>query len=109
MTAEVEPRSIPALPTELDGTPVEWSPWERAPLLTHVDPECEQCAHPGPSVLALGYAVGLKRRVLRYMAHRCPACDVMRIYKHSPNPTPPPFKTIELVEFRPPRTTGGDR
>jgi len=69
-------RTIPALPTDDGGTPIEWGPWEQAPTpVSHIPVDCDQCAHPGPPLLALGRAGG----VIRYQAVRCPACQQMRV------------------------------
>ena len=121
MTAAQPLRSIPALPDEIDGVPVvRWTPWAAAPLLSHIDPGCDTCADPGPSCMARGYAHATHRgkRVERYRwhAHRCPACDEMRIYESRPTGTgftrrvqvlygPPRTHTASLIPVEAPATT----
>lgn len=101
-------RSIPALPDEINGTPVvRWSTWKAVPLISHIDPACETCADPGPGCIAWGYAratyrgKGMERR--RWTAHRCPACDEMRVYERRTDPG-----TLRLIStqvlYGPPRT-----
>lgn len=83
-------RSIPALPGQINETPVaHWSPWSTVPIMSHIDPSCDMCADPGPSLIAAGYASqtrrGKKMQVRQWDAHRCPACDEMRIYETRPD------------------------
>lgn len=100
-------RSIPTLPGQIDGTPVaEWSPWRTVPIMSHIDPSCSTCADPGPSLIAAGYITqtrkGRKVKLRRWDAHRCPACDEMRIYGNRPDG----MGRSERVEvlYAPPRT-----
>lgn len=75
---------IPALPTEHDGEAIEWRPWEQAPVILCARAGdlngCPSCDHPGPQMLAFGVA-GPGRPVIRFNAHRCPACQEMRVYE----------------------------
>jgi len=100
-------RSIPALPGQIDGTPVDrWDQWRTVPILSHLDPSCANCADPGPSCIAMGYAKqtvrGRQVQLRRWDAHRCPACDEMRIYENRPGR----MGRSERVEvlYAPPRT-----
>lgn len=77
-------RPIPALPTEHDGEPITWRPWEPAPFILCSKAGdlngCTQCDHPGPSLLALGLA-GPGKPLIRYNATRCPGCQEMHVYE----------------------------
>lgn len=104
-------RSIPALPSEIGGTPVaRWTPWKAAPILSHIDPSCPTCADPGPSSMARGYAHAIRRgertELYRWHAHRCPACDEMRIYES--RPTGAGLTKYVEVLYGPPRTHQAD-
>jgi hypothetical protein len=74
---------IPALPTERDGEPIEWRPWEPAPVILcarNADMNgCDKCDHPGPQMLAVGLAGN--PQLIRFNAHRCPSCQEMRVYQ----------------------------
>ncbi|WP_043641370.1 hypothetical protein [Nonomuraea candida] len=52
----VQQRFVPALPRFDGATSITWRRWEAAPLMTHIDPACEQCDHPGPQQMAFGLA-----------------------------------------------------
>ncbi|WP_449060574.1 hypothetical protein [Planomonospora algeriensis] len=93
-------RTVPALPSEHDGTPITWRPWTPAPLLSHVDAACPQCAHPGPSLLTFGLA-GEKQKI-RFQANRCPACRETRVYRREPAAYGLP--RIILIAYHPPRS-----
>lgn len=102
-----ELRSIPALPEEVNGARVSrWSPWKAVPILSHIDPGCATCADPGPSCMAKGYAYatikGRRVELCQWRAHRCPACDEMRIYESRPTGTG--FTKQVEVLYCPPRT-----
>lgn len=75
---------IPALPTEHDGEAITWRPWEEAPVILCARAGdlngCTTCDHPGPSLIALGLAGPGDPRI-RFNAHRCPACQEMRVYQ----------------------------
>ena len=75
--------TIPALPAEHDGQAITWRPWEPVPVILCTRAgdlnSCPQCDHPGPSLIALGLA-GPGKPVIRFNAHRCPACQEMRVY-----------------------------
>ncbi|MFG6197743.1 hypothetical protein [Nonomuraea sp. JJY05] len=76
-------RFVPALP-RLDGaTSITWRRWEPAPLMSHIDPACEQCDHPGPQQMAIGLAAPRpgQQPLIRYQASRCPACQEMTVYR----------------------------
>jgi hypothetical protein len=74
-------RAIPTLP-DADGlTSIRWKPWRVPPtILDHVDLACDECAHPGPQLIAFGLT-GSNRPVITHQAHRCPACQEMRVYR----------------------------
>lgn len=100
-------RSVPALPDHINGRPVtRWTPWRAAMLLSHIDPACSTCADPGPPVLARGYTLDTVRghqvELYRWHAHRCPACDEMRIYESRPTGTG--FTRQVEVLYGPPAT-----
>lgn len=75
---------IPALPTEHDGEPITWRPWEEAPVILCARAGdlngCTTCQHPGPSLIAFGLA-GPGKPLIRFNAHRCPRCQEMRVYQ----------------------------
>lgn len=75
---------VPALPAEHDGEPITWRPWEDAPVILCAWAGdlngCTTCGHPGPSLLAFGLA-GPGTPRIRFNAHRCPACQEMRVYQ----------------------------
>lgn len=102
MTETPTKRMIPALPATIEGVRVTWRRWTPAPLLSHVDPRCPTCAYDGGSVLAFGLAG--EPPVIRFSAHRCPACDEMTIYERVPQQSPPPFVRSREVAYSPPRT-----
>lgn len=95
---------IPELPAEYDGEPITWQPWEAAPVINcyrHADfNTCAQCGHPGPSVMAFGYA-GPKKPLLKYQAHRCPSCQETTVYRRDRD-----WRGLDLVQiaYHPPRT-----
>lgn len=85
------------LPGEHDGVAIDWEPWREVPIiLAHVDNACRSCGHPGPPLLAHGYAP-----LLRYQAHRCPACQETRVWERVRD-----WRGLDLVEiaYSPPRT-----
>lgn len=97
---------IPELPTEHDGHPIEWRPWEPAPvILCHGDDfnPCPQCNHPGPSALAFGIA-GPGRPVIRFNAHRCPACQETRVYYRDYSDRYRIGAKLLEIAYHPPRT-----
>ncbi|RCV53485.1 hypothetical protein [Marinitenerispora sediminis] len=102
-------RAVPALPDRIGDLDVaEWSRWEPAPILSHIDPACPTCADPGPSVIAVGYITeltkrGETRKIRRWHAGRCPACDEMRIYERRPTASPTRSGWREVL-YGPPRT-----
>lgn len=102
MTETPTKRMIPALPATIEGVRGTWRRWTLAPLLSHVDPRCPTCAYDGGSVLAFGLAG--EPPVIRFSAHRCPACDEMTIYERVPQQSPPPFVRSREVAYSPPRT-----
>ncbi|MGW4803049.1 hypothetical protein [Kitasatospora sp. NPDC004272] len=87
-------RTVPALPAEHRGQPITWRRWEPAVVILcerNGDLNgCDQCDHPGPSLLALGLAAPAGRPerppVIRFHAHRCPRCQEMRVYERSHAP-----------------------
>lgn len=95
-------RTIPALPATINNVPVTWRRWEQAPHLDHVDPRCPTCAYDGGPVLAFGLAGDPP--LIRFHAHRCPACDETTVYERVPKKLPPPFMTSREVAYFPPRT-----
>lgn len=102
MTQRIETRTVPALPTTIDAVPVAWQRWEPAPALTHVDPRCPTCAYDGGSVQAFGLAGDPP--LIRFTAHRCPACDETTVYERVPQRMPPPFMKTREVAYFPPHT-----
>lgn len=99
----VQQRSIPALPHLDGGIRITWRLWEPALLLSHIDPACEQCDHSGPQMIAFGLAA-LKAGqppVIRYQAHRCPACQETRVYRR--DTTPDLRTTLTEIAYHPPR------
>ncbi len=92
-------RTIPALPAEHDGNAITWRPWEQAPVaLCRIDNGCHQCDQPGPLMLAFGLTTerGERGPRIRYNAHRCPACQEMRVYRRYP--------VTEEIAYNPPQT-----
>ncbi|RPE27241.1 hypothetical protein [Kitasatospora cineracea] len=87
-------RTVPALPAEHRGQPITWRRWEPAPVILCERSGdlngCDQCDHPGPSLLAFGLAApaGQPERppVIRFHAHRCPGCQEMHVYERSHTP-----------------------
>lgn len=77
-------RFVPTLPTEHDGEAITWRAWEEAPVILcsrNGDVNgCGACEHPGPSLIAFGLA-GPGTPKIRFNAHRCPACQEMRVYQ----------------------------
>lgn len=75
---------IPALPTEHNGEPITWRPWEEAIVILCERAGdlngCRACGHPGPSLLAFGLAGPGDPRI-RFNAHRCPRCQEMTVYQ----------------------------
>jgi len=103
-----ELRSIPALPDEIGGVPVaRWNPWAAEQILSHVDPGCDTCADPGPGCINRGFALtthrGRQVELYRWHAHRCPACDVLRIYERQTDPDTLRLRSVEVLHG-PPRT-----
>ncbi|MGW2219622.1 hypothetical protein ACWCSD_31940 [Nonomuraea sp. NPDC001684] len=99
----VQQRFVPALP-ELDGaTPITWRRWEPALLMSHIDPSCEQCAHPGPRQMAIGLAAPHPghRPLIRYQASRCPACQEMTVYRRDTGPNL--RTTLTEIAYHPPQ------
>jgi hypothetical protein len=78
-------RTSDGLPLSHEGAAINWQPWEKAPVLTHVDQSCDGCGHEGPILIAKGYAVTPatsghpERRLLRFWAFRCPGCRETRV------------------------------
>lgn len=68
-------RTIPTLPTLLDGSAVTWSAWSLAAWMTHVDNGCDICDHPGPMSVAGGRSADRRR----YTAVRCRRCQRTRV------------------------------
>ncbi|GAA2411607.1 hypothetical protein GCM10010404_81920 [Nonomuraea africana] len=101
----VRQRSIPALP-RLDGaTPITWRRWQAAPLLSHVDSACEQCAHPGPQQITFGLDSRAGRKpVICYQANRCPACQEVRVYRRDEATTGWPRAVLTEIAYHPSRT-----
>lgn len=92
---------IPALPAEHAGEAIEWRPWEEAPfIIAHVDNGCDKCGHPGLSMLTFGVA-GPGKPLIRFQAHRCPACQEMTVYRRDRD-----WRGLDLVEiaYSAPRT-----
>lgn len=102
-------RVLPALPdTDADQGEIRWNRWERALVLTHIDPSCESCGYAGPLAHTLGMTLHqdpprrklLKRSniakgqrpvwgppstpaprwVFTHSATRCQACDEMIVW-----------------------------
>ena len=88
-------RTVPELPAEDQGEAIEWRRWEPAPVILCADAlnGCPQCDHPGPSLLALGFA-GPGRPLLRYQANRCPHCQETRVYRRDRD-----WRGLDLVEI----------
>ena len=90
-------RTVPELPAEHQGEPIEWRRWEQAPVIQCARADdlnsCPQCDHPGPSMLAFGLA-GPGRPLLRYQAHRCPHCQETRVYRRDRD-----LRGLDLVEI----------
>lgn len=95
---------IPELPVEYDGEAIAWRSWEVAPVISCYQAvdfnTCAQCSHPGPSVLAFGLA-GPGKPLLRFQAHRCPACQETTVYRRDRD-----WRGLDLVQiaYHPPRT-----
>lgn len=109
VTEIVPPNRLPSVPClTYNGRRVQWEPWTRAPAMTHIDPSCDRCSFPGPTVQAFGWllphdgetrtvrtrvgvkdASGLHRYVkqelaavkfLRLFASLCPSCHHLEVY-----------------------------
>ena len=100
--------TVPTLPTEHDGQPIEWRPWEAAPVILCSRAGdlniCQQCDHPGPSMLAFGLS-GPGKPLIRFNAHRCPACQEMRVYHRVYSKGQIGADLVEIA-YHPPRTEG---
>jgi hypothetical protein len=99
----VQQRFIPALPQFDGATSITWRRWEVAPLMTHVDPACEQCAHLGPHQIAIGLAAPRPGQppLIRYQASRCPACQEMTVYRR--DRAPDLRTTLTEIAYHPPQ------
>lgn len=104
-----ERRVLPALPdADADLGEIRWNRWERALLLTHIDPSCETCGYAGPLAHVLGMTLHQDRPrrtllerskiaegrrpvwgpaltpaprwVYTHSASRCQACDEMTVW-----------------------------
>lgn len=104
-----ERRVLPALPgTDADLGEIRWNRWERALVLTHIDPSCGSCGYAGPLAHTLGMTLSpgrpyrrlLKpskiaqgqrpvwgplltpepRWVFTHSATRCQVCDEMAVW-----------------------------
>lgn len=106
-TGRTEARTIPALPTTINDVPVGWERWEPALPLTHIDPNCPTCAYDGGQVLAFGLAGDPP--LIRFNAHRCPACDETTVYERVRRKCGPPGVRMREVAYFPPRTKEPDR
>jgi hypothetical protein len=95
---------VPQLPTEHDGDAITWRPWEEAPVILCADElnGCATCGHLGPSLLAFGLAGPGSPRI-RFNAHRCPACQEMRVYKRTYDKYRIGAELVE-ISYSPPRT-----
>jgi hypothetical protein len=97
---------VPALPTEHDGEPITWRPWEEAPVILCAWAgdlnACNACNHPGPSLIAFGLA-GPGTPKIRFNAHRCPSCQEMRVYQRVYDKMRVGAELVE-VAYSPPRT-----
>lgn len=76
---------------------IEWRRWEPAPVILCERAGdlngCEQCDHPGPSLIAFGLA-GPGMPLLRFHAHRCPSCQETRVYRCDRD-----WRGLDLVEI----------
>lgn len=97
---------VPELPGEHDGASITWRPWEEAPVILCARAGdlngCAACDHPGPSLLAFGLA-GPGTPRIRFNAHRCPACQEMRVYQRVYDQYRVGADLVE-VAYSPPRT-----
>lgn len=104
------PRLIPPLPErDPELGEIRWEGWEKALALSHIDPSCDTCDHPGPMRTAMGltlYQEPPRRTLLRrskitegrrpvwsepfvpeprwvftHWALRCPRCDEMNVWR----------------------------
>lgn len=104
-----ERRVLPALPDQdVDLGEIRWDRWQRALVLTHIDPSCETCGYAGPLACAKGMTLHQdppRRKLLQrskitegrravagplvtpkprwvytHWASRCQACDEMVVW-----------------------------
>jgi hypothetical protein len=96
---------VPALPTEHEGEQIEWMPWKEAPVILCARAgdlnECT-CGHPGPSLITFGLVKRTNLRI-RFNAHRCPACQEMRVYQRAYDKYRIGAELVEIA-YSPPRT-----
>jgi hypothetical protein len=92
---------IPPLPEQHEGDSIEWRPWEPLPVVSHIDPACLACDHPGPQVGAMGIAAS--DGLIRFNATRCPACQEMRVYQRTYDKYRVGARLVEIA-YHPPRT-----
>ncbi|WP_413100871.1 hypothetical protein [Streptomyces sp. Inha503] len=72
--------TLPSLPAERGGRPIQWSPWVEAPKLSHYSSACDWCGDAGPCVMAGGRQ---DEPLCRFVAYRCPYCQEMRVYEQT--------------------------
>lgn len=73
-----------ALPAEHRGKPITWSPWTKAPVLTHFSSACSWCEDPGPCEMAggrQGNPMSSRDPLRRFVAYRCSRCQEMTAYE----------------------------
>jgi hypothetical protein len=88
------PADTTARPPDHDGDQeITWRPWTDAPCVTHIDPACPSCGHPGPLLNTCGLTLytppppdgGTSSPrpylVATHWASRCPSCAETEVWR----------------------------